>query len=448
MTLLLLTLISVFPHQYEITCEDRSIEIESERIEFQDYVPLKTIAEVLNVNYVLNNVNQRLYLTGGGHKLVLMANINTIVYDEVHQNMPFAPLYISQEVYFPVNAITSTLGKSFEKLIFIKEIKEAPLIDKISIIARGDSSVVTFEWKNPIDFDVQFSPKKVVIEVDGKYKHKISSKAKSVKSVKLSPYDTYTQIEFAVENVNSFLERPHEVVFYNKITEEVRLIVIDPGHGGIDPGAVGKKGLYEKDANLGIALELKKLIKDSLNVNVLLTREKDIYLSLKERTNIANRNSADLFVSIHCNAAAKNKSKSRGFETFFLSEAKTDEARAAAALENAALKFDGIEPTDEISFILHDLAQSVYLEESNSFAEHIQASAEKSLPIPSRGINQAGFYVLHGAFMPAVLVECAFISHPDEENLLKQKQFRKKVARSIFHGIKTYVKDYERRLNN
>jgi N-acetylmuramoyl-L-alanine amidase len=448
MTLLLLTLISVFPHQYEITCEDRSIEIESERIELQDYVALKTIVEVLNVNYVLNNATQRLYLTGGGHKLVLMANINTIVYDGVYQNVPFAPLYIPQGIYFPVHAITSILGKSFEKLIFIKEIKEAPLIDKISIVARGDSSVVIFNWKNPIDFDVQFSPQKVVIEIDGRYKHKISSQATSVTSVILSPYDTYTKIEFDIKNINSFLERPNEVVFYNKITEEVRLIVIDPGHGGVDPGAVGKKGLYEKDANLGIALELKKLIKDSLNVDVLLTREKDIYLSLKERTNIANRNSADLFVSIHCNAAAKNKSQSRGFETFFLSEAKTDEARAAAALENAALKFDGIEPTEEISFILHDLAQSVYLEESNSFAEHIQASAEKSLSIPSRGINQAGFYVLHGAFMPAVLVECAFISHPDEESLLKQKQFRKKVAYSIFHGIKTYIKEYERRLNN
>jgi len=448
MTVLLITLISVFPHQYEITCENRSIEVESERIEFQDYVPLKTIVEVLNVNYVLNNANQRLYLTGGGHKLVLMANINTVVYDGVYQNVPFAPLYISQEVYFPVNAITSTLGKSFEKLIFIKEIKEAPLIDKISIIARGDSSVVTFEWKTPIEFDVQFSQKRVIIEIDGRYKNKINSKAKSVKSIKLSTFETYTQIEFDVENVNSFFERPHEVVFYNKITEEVRLIVIDPGHGGIDPGAVGKKGLYEKDANLGIALELKKLIKDSLKIDVLLTREKDIYLSLRERTNIANRNSADLFVSVHCNAAAKNKSKSRGFETFFLSEAKTDEARAAAALENAALKFDGIVPTDEISFILHDLAQNVYLEESNSFAEHIQASAEKSLSIPSRGVSQAGFYVLHGAFMPAVLVECAFISHVDEENLLKQKQFRKKVAHSIFRGIQTYIKDYERRLNN
>ncbi|GAH05092.1 unnamed protein product, partial [marine sediment metagenome] len=290
-----------------------------------------------------------------------------------------------------------------EKLIFIKEVKEAPLIDKISIFTRGDSTVVKFDWKKHIEFDVQFSLRKVKIEIDGRYEKNLNVKAKNVKP-KLSPYITYTSIEFTIDNVNSFLERKNEVVFYYKVTKKVQLIVIDPGHGGIDPGAVGKKGLYEKDANLGIAKELKKLIKDSLKVQVLLTREKDTYLSLKERTNIANRNSADLFVSIHCNASVKKTSKSRGFETFFLSPAKTDEARAVEALENKALKFDGIEPTDAISFILYDLAQSAFLEESNSFAENIQASAEKFLSIPSRGVNQAGFYVLRGAFMPAVLV--------------------------------------------
>ena len=447
MTILLLSLLSVFPHQYEITCENRSIVIESKRIEFQDYVSLKTIAEVLNINYVLNYNNQRLYLTGNGHKLVLIGNINTITYDDLFQNMPFAPLYISQEIYFPINALIATFGKSFEKLIFIKEVIEAPLIDEISIFSRGDSTIVKFKWKNPIDFDVQFSLRNAVIEIDGRYQKDVKLKTKSVKP-ELIPYDTYTKLEFNISNVNSFLERKDEVVFYYKITEKVQIIVLDPGHGGIDPGAIGKKGLYEKDANLGIAKELKKLINDSLKIRVLLTREKDTYLSLKERTNIANRNSADLFVSIHCNASAKKASKSQGFETFFLSEAQTDEARAAAALENASLKFDGIEPTAAIGFILYDLAQSAFLEESNSFAEYIQTGAEKFLSIPSRGVNQAGFYVLHGAFMPAVLVECAFISNIAEEKLLKQKKFKKKLAYSIFHGIKNYIDDYERRLNN
>jgi N-acetylmuramoyl-L-alanine amidase len=445
---LLLVLFCVYPHKYEVNCEERTVVIEAKRIEFQDYVPLKPMANVLGINYVLNNETQRLYLTGNGHRMVLMGNISTLMADSIYENIPLPPLYIEGEIYFPVNALITTLVKSFEKLIFIKQIREAPLINKISIFSRADSTVLKFEWKEPLDFDVQFSLRKAIVEIDGRYKNKVTSKAKSVKSLELMPYTTYTRLEFDIENVNSFLERENEVVFYNKIIKQVNLIVIDPGHGGIDPGAVGKKGLYEKDVNLGIAKELKKFISDSLKIKILLTREKDIYLSLNERTNIANRNSADLFVSIHCNASKKKTSKAKGFETFFLSEAKTDEARAAAALENAALRFDGIEPTDEVSLILYDLAQSAYLEESNLFAEFIQASAEKYLSIPSRGVSQAGFYVLRGAFMPSVLIESAFISDLQEEKLLRQKSFRKKLAYCIFKGIKNFIEDYERRLNN
>jgi len=163
---------------------------------------------------------------------------------------------------------------------------------------------------------------------------------------------------------------------------------------------------------------------------------------------VSNRNAADLFVSIHCNATMKGMLRS-GFETYFLSEAKTNEERAVAALENAALKFDEVEmPNDDISFIFYDLAQSAFLDESNQFAENIQASAERNLKIPSRGVKQAGFYVLHGAFMPAVLVECAFISNPEEEKLLRQKEFQNQLAYCIYQGIRDYVEDYERRANN
>ena len=446
--MLLFYLFCLFPHRYEITCESRSVVIEAQHIEMHDYISLKTIAEVLDVNYVLNNNNQRLYLAGNGHQLVLIANINIIRHDSIYQNIPFAPIYNAGEVHVPVQALTTPLGSTFEKLVFVKEVKEAPRIDKISIFARGDSTVLKFAWENPVDFDVQFSPKKTIVEIDGLYSDEVKGSAKSIKSTKLIPYNTYTRLEFHIDNVNSFLERKDEVVFYCKPRAEVAVITIDPGHGGIDPGAVGKKGLYEKDVNLDIAKFLKKFIEDSLGIKVVLTREKDIYLSLKERTNIANRNSADLFISLHCNASKSKDKKFNGFETFFLSEAKTDEARAVAALENEAIKFDGLEPTDKIGFILYDLAQSAFLEESNRFAEYIQSSAEKFLPIFSRGVNQAGFYVLHGAFMPAVLIETAFISLPEEEKQLRDKKFRKKVAYCVFRGIKNFVHDYERRINN
>lgn len=447
MTFVLLSFFCILPYKYKITYEDHSISVESEKVEFQDYVPLKPIADLLNLNYVLDNATQRLYLSMGTRKLVLLGGVNTIIYNGTSKNMPFAPLFIAGDVYFPVSEIIPTIGGIFEKLIFIKEIKEAPFIDKISLLTRGDSTVLKFSWKKKVDFDVQFLLKKAVVEIDGRYKKGTLKPLGAIKSVTLTSYNTYTSLEFDMEDVNAFLEREEEVVFYYKITKQVNLIVIDPGHGGIDPGAVGKKGLYEKDANLAIAKFLKSFIKDSLGIKILMTREKDEYLSLRARTNFANRHSADLFISIHCNASAKS-AKMQGFETYFLSEARTNEARAVAMRENASLKFDGIEPANVVSNILIDLAQTAYLEESNRFAEYIQDNAHKLLLIPSRGVKQAGFYVLRGAFMPAVLIECAFVSNLEEEKLLKQKSFRKKLAHCIFCGIKNFIEDYERRLNN
>ena len=447
MTLVLLSLFCILPNKYEIVFNNRNILVETEKIEFQDYVSLKPVAELLNLSYVLDNTTQRLYLSAQNRKLVLIGNISTITYNGFSKNMPFAPLFIYGDIYFPANEIIPTIGGIFEKLIFIKEIKEAPIIDKISLLTRGDSTILKFNWKKTIDFDVQFLLKNIVVEIDGRYEKKDKLKPLgAIKSAKLIPYTTYTRLEFDVEDINAFLERENEVVFYHKISKKVNLIVIDPGHGGIDPGAVGKKGLYEKDANLAIAKYLDRLIKDTLGIKIIMTREKDIYLSLKARTSIANSNSADLFVSIHCNASAKS-SKMKGFETYFLSEARTTEARAVAMRENASLKFDGIEPTDVVSDILIDLAQTAHLEESNRFAEFIQDNAKRQLPISSRGVKQAGFYVLRGAFMPSILIECAFVSNLEEEKLLKQKSFRKKLAYCIFCGIKNFIYDYERRLN-
>jgi N-acetylmuramoyl-L-alanine amidase len=443
----LLLLTAILPYKYEITSEEKSISVEAQRVDFQDYVPVKPIADLLDVSYVLDNRTQRLYLTKGNQRLELIGGVSSIVHNGTSQNLAFAPQYIDGELYFPVNEVIPTLGGAFEKLIFVREIKEAPKIDDISLVERGDSTVLVFKWKKRVDFDVQFLMKKAIVEVDGQYKGKITRRG-YVTSTKVTPFTTYTKVELDLKDVNAFLERNEEVVFYHKVSEKVRMIVIDPGHGGIDPGAVGKKGLYEKDVNLAVSEYLRTLIRDSLRIAVKMTRDKDEYCSLRERTNIANRNSADLFVSIHCNATAKRSKTMKGFETYFLSEARTSEERAVAALENAALQFDGVPPTDEVSRILYDLAQSAYLDESNRFAESIQDNATRLLSIPSRGVKQAGFYVLRGAFMPAILVECAFISSIQEEKLLRTKAFRKKLAYSIFCGIRDYVADYERRLNN
>jgi len=449
MMLMLLSIVCFVPNKYRLTYEETSIVVEPEKFELHDYVSLKSVAELLHLGYIMDNTTQQLHLTEGVRRFVLIPDVRTIEYGDHYYHLPFAPVYRNGEVYFPVQLITTTLGSAFEKLVFIKSVTEIPLINKISLLSRADSTVLKFAWAGDIDFDVRFATRRAVIEIDGIYKEKPVLKPKgAVTEVRLTPHNTYTTNELDHEDINSVIERDDEVVFFKKVSKKVALIVVDAGHGGIDPGAVGKKGLYEKDVNLAISKILRDFIEDSLEIRVILSRDRDVYLSLKERTNIANRNAADMFLSIHCNAHLKGPPRS-GFETYFLSEAKTGEERAVAALENASLKFDNLmTPSDDLSFILYDLAQSAFLDESNHLAENIQISAEKHLKIPSRGVKQAGFYVLNGAFMPAVLVECAFISNPTEEKMLRQKNFQKELAYCIYRGITRYIDDYERRLNN
>jgi N-acetylmuramoyl-L-alanine amidase len=229
----------------------------------------------------------------------------------------------------------------------------------------------------------------------------------------------------------------------------IRKIVIDPGHGGKDPGAVGPSGLLEKNVNLEISKTLKKLLEDELQVEIIMTRDDDRFVSLNERARIANEASADLFISVHCNSAPRRKKNSGGAETYFLSVAKTDEARAVEARENASLKFETDEVggynSDDVSLILWDLAQNEFLEESAVLAEAVQKEIARYVPIEDRGINQAGFFVLNGVYMPSILIECAFISNEKEEELLMSRSFREKLVRGIVKGIAAFRRQYEAR---
>jgi N-acetylmuramoyl-L-alanine amidase len=220
-------------------------------------------------------------------------------------------------------------------------------------------------------------------------------------------------------------------------------IVLDPGHGGRDPGAVGAGGDFEKDRALEIALLVRDLLALEMpGVKVVLTRSDDSYMSLGARTRLANSNRADLFVSIHCNASTRREAN--GFETYFLSLARTDDARAVAALENGALSYDEpgeLQPqSDALSFLLADIAQNLFLDYSSSIAGLVQQSIAAEWPSgDSRGVKQAGFYVLRGTWMPAVLVEAAFISNPGEEALLRTLDFRFRISRAIVAAIESFA---------
>jgi N-acetylmuramoyl-L-alanine amidase len=229
-----------------------------------------------------------------------------------------------------------------------------------------------------------------------------------------------------------------------EVEPAVRTIVIDPGHGGENPGARGAGGALEKDIALSIARRLRAELVNARGLSVFLTRDKDVDLDLDERTAIANNYKADLFVSIHANASRAREAK--GSEVYFLSyQASDDESRRIAQLEGAV---DTLPQAggSELALILWDMAQAEHLEESSALASRIQEELAVVTGSEGRGVKQAPFRVLVGAAMPAVLVEVAFISNPEEERLLASEAYQAKVAASLARGIERYRRERQARL--
>jgi N-acetylmuramoyl-L-alanine amidase len=215
------------------------------------------------------------------------------------------------------------------------------------------------------------------------------------------------------------------------------LVVLDPGHGGDDIGARGAKGLLEKDAALELAGTLAAQLQEA-GMDARITRAGDTFVPLWDRARIANEAGADLFISLHLNAARTRSAK--GSEVFFLTLGSGDsDAEAIAALENAGgAQGPAPDPDNVVAGILDDLSQKAFLQDSERLAVAIQGQLNHLGGIRQRGVKQAPFVVLRGAAMPAVLVETAFISNPREEAKLKDPAFRRKVAQAITRGIRLF----------
>jgi len=222
-------------------------------------------------------------------------------------------------------------------------------------------------------------------------------------------------------------------------------IVLDAGHGGHDPGAIGPNGVREKDITLAIAKRVKRLLEKNIEARIVMTRDNDSYLSPRERTKLANEVQGKIFISIHCNSNLSRRVN--GTTTYILGPARSEEALEVARRENAVIKYDPDSSSyageGEESFILAAMAQSAFNRESEDFAAMIQDEICKNIKLPNRGVKQAGFYVMVGASMPNILVETAFISNPKEEALLKDASFQQDVAEAIVNGIKKFKEKYE-----
>ncbi len=225
----------------------------------------------------------------------------------------------------------------------------------------------------------------------------------------------------------------------------IHTIVIDPGHGGKEVGAIGPGGLMEKDITLAFARKLQAALQSKINARVVLTRDDDSVVSLDQRTAIANQYHADLFLSVHMNAAVVKGAK--GSETYFLSLEASDElARRAAETENASNAAPKAGPAPDLKLILWDLAQQEYLQESSRFAQDIQEELNAVTGVQNRGVKQAPFKVLVGASMPAALVEIGFITNPEEEAKLNSDAYQNTMVDALVRAVQRYKTDYETRI--
>lgn len=231
------------------------------------------------------------------------------------------------------------------------------------------------------------------------------------------------------------------------------IVVIDPGHGGHDPGAVGKIS-KEKNINLNVALKLGNMIKRNCDdVKVIFTRNRDVFIPLARRAEIANNAKADLFISIHTNALANNR-VAKGASTWTLGLAKSDANLAVAQRENSVILYEsdyktryaGFNPNSAESYIIFEFMQDKYMEQSVHLASLVQKQFHHSCKRVDRGVHQAGFLVLKASAMPSILVELGFISTPDEERFLNSEEGTNTLAKGIYRAFITYKREHEIRL--
>jgi N-acetylmuramoyl-L-alanine amidase len=332
-------------------------------------------------------------------------------------------------IYFDL--LNSKLSSNLKKKSF--PVKDE-FLQKIRVAQNQKDVVrVVLDFATISDYSVfsLYNPDRVVIDILGR------GEGKEIKPAHIEDIVEHKEV---ADSKKPSLPKPNTEGKYTLARQlglQVGTIVIDPGHGGGDPGAIGHTGLQEKFVTLDIAKKLQQKLEQQLGCKAILTRSSDSFMTLEERTAIANANSADLFLSIHTNA---NRSKNtRGVETYFLNFAISPEAAALAARENAISHKNMAKLQD----LVKKITLNTKIDESKELARYIQSDMYLNLKrwgAINLGVKQAPFYVLIGANMPSILVEVSFITHSEEERLLKTEIYRQQIADALFSGIKSYIK--------
>jgi N-acetylmuramoyl-L-alanine amidase len=339
--------------------------------------------------------------------------------------------------FLSVHLPHSTLGKTLRKRPIL--LLQGPL-EKIEIKEEGPSDVfVLLAFKNPGEHQAMLieNPNRLVLDITHLPNQSVASRTPvttpTLPPIVEPPARPPVPPELPPQVLQMQIPRTPPLL-------GIRSIMIDPGHGGNAPGAIGPTGLTEAEVVLDVALMVKKLIEDRLGIDVFLTRDQDTFIPLQDRTDMANQKKVDLFVSIHANASPKRSAM--GIETYLFGRTTDKEVLAIAARENAT----NIKAAEDFQkLILGDLLRDFTINESLELAHYTQEAFVKTL-IPeyrtkSLGVKKAPFYVLAHTEMPAILAEISFVSNRIEEERLRQNSYRQKVAESIFQGISAYIEE-------
>ena len=348
---------------------------------------------------------------------VLIGEINTI------QNKKL----FSVNDFIEITKSNNFINYKTQKVVFYVDNKKIKISNQVTFIEIEDNL---------------FQLSSNVINKSGVYYLPTESFFGIIQNLSDSPSIKYTNNEIRFTSISTDKKIVKKNVDLRSEMEkwEFKTIVIDAGHGGKDPGAVGYRGTKEKDIALDVAKRLEKKLSKNMNIKIIMTRDEDVFLRLSERTKIANESNGNLFISIHTNAAEDRRAS--GFETFLIGPNKNEAAVRVAARENAVLELEGTTDkklTNE-DLIQATIAQSSFASKSEQFASMVQKEIKKRVQSRDRGVKQAGFYVLMGASMPNVLVELGFISNPSEEKKLRSPQYRDQLATAIYRAVEQYQK--------
>ncbi|MFC1536061.1 N-acetylmuramoyl-L-alanine amidase [Candidatus Neomarinimicrobiota bacterium] len=444
------------------------------------YCSVKDLARVLSTTIYENIEREKLVLYLGEHRVKISAGTSFIVIDDIVYQIPSTAIIVEGDIYLPTNALFQILHNTvLPSVSYIVEKNEIVIIpteyniQAIQVDEKANGTIVrvktlekfrkkeisTFLHKNGwfyLTIQGATADSNNILKTDTRG---------IVKEISMDQLEGSLQLAFFLR---SEIER-HEF-YQNKNTNEIVItlwaplsksvakinevksqweidtIVLDAGHGGKDPGTIGKYGTKEKTVGLDVVKRVGKLLTKNTNVKVVYTRDEDVFIPLWQRTKIANEKNGKIFISVHANG--NRNRNAHGFETYLLRPGKTQDAIDVAAEENAAINYEESRngKYQELTYeglILATMAQSMFMKESESLAGQIQNELNKEIKSPNRGVKQAGFYVLIGASMPNVLLEVGFLTNPEEEKKLRTAEYRQKIANAIYRAIIEFKKSRE-----